>query len=176
MWQSGAIPPATLVAFTLNGAGGLDFYDISLVDGYNLPMLVIPKKITEGPCCATGCLIDLNGACPKELKFATRENGQPEIAGNTKGWGTALLVNNTMMYISSKHASRASSSGVVPVQLITGAAYYSGSFAFSATFITLITNIGVDNSSQIVAQMPAEEPSYLHQAVPALRVNALLMD
>lgn len=32
------------------------------------------------------------------------------------------LVNKTMMYISSKHASSASSSGVVPVQLIAGAA------------------------------------------------------
>lgn len=37
---SGAIPPATLAEFTLNGAEGLDFYDVSLVDGYNLPMAV----------------------------------------------------------------------------------------------------------------------------------------
>jgi hypothetical protein len=40
---SGAKPPATLAKFTLNGADGLDFYDVSLVDGYNLPMLVLPK-------------------------------------------------------------------------------------------------------------------------------------
>ncbi|KAJ8451930.1 hypothetical protein Cgig2_007413 [Carnegiea gigantea] len=37
---SGAAPPATLAEFTLNGSGGLDFYDVSLVDGYNLPMIV----------------------------------------------------------------------------------------------------------------------------------------
>lgn len=36
----GAAPPATLAEFTLNGANGLDFYDVSLVDGYNLPMMV----------------------------------------------------------------------------------------------------------------------------------------
>jgi hypothetical protein len=29
----GAKPPATLAEFTLNGADGLDFYDVSLVDG-----------------------------------------------------------------------------------------------------------------------------------------------
>ncbi|CAI0438853.1 unnamed protein product [Linum tenue] len=67
---SGAKPPATLVEFTLNGADGLDFYDVSLVDGYNLPMLAFPQKVTRGGCGATGCLIDLNGACPKELKYA----------------------------------------------------------------------------------------------------------
>ncbi|EEF29686.1 thaumatin-like protein 1b [Ricinus communis] len=77
---SGAIPPATLAEFTLNGAGGLDFYDVSLVDGYNLPMLVIPKKATNGSCGATGCLIDLNFACPKELKLAARGNSETGVA------------------------------------------------------------------------------------------------
>ncbi|CAN0824393.1 Thaumatin-like protein 1 [Linum grandiflorum] len=73
---SGAKPPATLVEFTLNGADGLDFYDVSLVDGYNLPMLVYPKKVTRGGCGATGCLIDLNGACPRDLKVMAREKGK----------------------------------------------------------------------------------------------------
>ncbi|XAR73769.1 hypothetical protein NMG60_11007849 [Bertholletia excelsa] len=65
----GAAPPATLAEFTLNGAGGLDFYDVSLVDGYNLPMLVVPQGGTgAGNCTATGCVVDLNGGCPSELK------------------------------------------------------------------------------------------------------------
>ncbi|XP_059293050.1 thaumatin-like protein 1b [Lycium ferocissimum] len=63
----GAAPPATLAEFTLNGAGGLDFYDVSLVDGYNLPMLVTPQGGTN--CSATGCVVDLNGPCPSELKL-----------------------------------------------------------------------------------------------------------
>ncbi|EYU21101.1 hypothetical protein MIMGU_mgv1a024852mg [Erythranthe guttata] len=68
----GAVPPATLAEFTLNGAGGLDFYDVSLVDGYNLPLLVVPVVLGGGGggnnCSSTGCVVDLNGACPSELK------------------------------------------------------------------------------------------------------------
>ncbi|KAA8531979.1 hypothetical protein F0562_006879 [Nyssa sinensis] len=65
---SGALPPATLAEFTLNGAGGLDFYDVSLVDGYNLPMLVVAQGGTGGNCTATGCVVDLNSACPSDLR------------------------------------------------------------------------------------------------------------
>ncbi|XP_057746053.1 thaumatin-like protein 1b isoform X1 [Arachis stenosperma] len=70
----GAKPPATLAEFTLNGADGLDFYDVSLVDGYNLPMLIVAQGGTRGGCSATGCLVDLNGACPSDLRVA-RGNG-----------------------------------------------------------------------------------------------------
>ncbi|CAI9110941.1 OLC1v1011051C1 [Oldenlandia corymbosa var. corymbosa] len=66
----GAAPPATLAEFTLNGAGGLDFYDVSLVDGYNLPMLVVPQGGgSGGNCTATGCVSDLNAGCPSDLKM-----------------------------------------------------------------------------------------------------------
>ncbi|XP_057809434.1 thaumatin-like protein 1b [Salvia miltiorrhiza] len=65
---AGAVPPATLAEFTLNGAGGLDFYDVSLVDGYNLPMLVVPQG---GNCSSTGCVGDLNESCPSELKVVS---------------------------------------------------------------------------------------------------------
>ncbi|KAF2861354.1 Osmotin, thaumatin-like protein, partial [Piedraia hortae CBS 480.64] len=34
-------PPATLAEFTMNGSDSQTFYDISLVDGYNLPMAII---------------------------------------------------------------------------------------------------------------------------------------
>ncbi|KAL0302459.1 UNVERIFIED_CONTAM: Thaumatin-like protein 1 [Sesamum calycinum] len=64
----GAAPPATLAEFTLNGADGLDFYDVSLVDGYNLPMLVVPQGGTGGNCSNTGCVVDLNASCPSELQ------------------------------------------------------------------------------------------------------------
>lgn len=69
------MPPATLVEFTLNGDQGLDFYDVSLVDGYNLPMLVAAKGGKRGGCSATGCLVDLNGACPSELRVTAGGNG-----------------------------------------------------------------------------------------------------
>jgi Thaumatin family len=35
---AGAAPPATLIEFTLDGIDNKDFYDVSLVDGYNLPV------------------------------------------------------------------------------------------------------------------------------------------
>ncbi|XP_059647489.1 thaumatin-like protein 1b isoform X2 [Cornus florida] len=76
---SGAIPPATLAEFTLNGDQGLDFYDVSLVDGYNLPMLVVAKGGTRGGCSSTGCLVDLNGVCPAGLRVA-RGNGSASVA------------------------------------------------------------------------------------------------
>ena len=36
----GGEPPVTLAEFTLNGGGDQDYYDISLVDGFNLPMIM----------------------------------------------------------------------------------------------------------------------------------------
>ncbi|KAI4299874.1 hypothetical protein L6164_033295 [Bauhinia variegata] len=75
----GAKPPATLAEFTLNGADGLDFYDVSLVDGYNLPMLIVAKGGKRGGCSATGCLVELNDACPAALKVAS-ENGTGSFA------------------------------------------------------------------------------------------------
>ncbi|KAJ1290595.1 hypothetical protein BS78_02G256300 [Paspalum vaginatum] len=64
----GAAPPTTLAEFTLDGAGGNDFYDVSLVDGSNLPMVVVPQGGAGATCGATGCLVDLNGPCPADLK------------------------------------------------------------------------------------------------------------
>lgn len=70
---SGAIPPATLAEFTLNGYGGNDFYDVSLVDGYNLPMLVVPQGGSGDNCTNTGCIVDLNGSCPSELRVMSTD-------------------------------------------------------------------------------------------------------
>lgn len=39
--------PSTLVEFTLNGNGGKDFYDVSLVDGFNLLVVVAPQAACE---------------------------------------------------------------------------------------------------------------------------------
>ncbi|XP_059637303.1 thaumatin-like protein 1 [Cornus florida] len=72
---AGAAPPASLAEFTI-GSGGQsgtqDFYDVSLVDGYNLPMLVEASG-GSGACGSTGCVADLNQQCPAELRA---EDGQ----------------------------------------------------------------------------------------------------
>ncbi|KAH8551320.1 thaumatin [Umbelopsis sp. PMI_123] len=39
---SGAVSPATLAEFLFNGANNQDYYDVSLVDGFNLPMDIVP--------------------------------------------------------------------------------------------------------------------------------------
>lgn len=51
----------------------MDFYDVSLVDGYNLAMLVAPRGGGGPNCSFTGCVSDLNGACPTELKVMSEE-------------------------------------------------------------------------------------------------------
>ncbi|KAL5206313.1 hypothetical protein ABZP36_034522 [Zizania latifolia] len=65
---AGATPPATLFEVTLGKGGGLDFYDVSLVDGYNLPVVAIPRAQQGAACNTTGCMADLNRSCPKELQ------------------------------------------------------------------------------------------------------------
>ncbi|KAI8549490.1 hypothetical protein RHMOL_Rhmol06G0028500 [Rhododendron molle] len=74
-----ALPPATLFEITLDGYGGLSFYDVSLVDGYNLPMLVVPQGGTGDNCSTTGCAADLNGLCPSELSV-TDSQGDGVVA------------------------------------------------------------------------------------------------
>ncbi|GAB4852541.1 Thaumatin-like protein 1 [Ancistrocladus abbreviatus] len=76
---AGASPPATLAEFKLDGYGGLDFYDVSLVDGYNLPMLVVPEGGSGVNCTSTGCVADLNGSCPSELRVMS-EDGSESVA------------------------------------------------------------------------------------------------
>ncbi|XP_074558452.1 thaumatin-like protein 1 [Curcuma longa] len=73
---AGAAPPATLVEFTLaTSSAGKDFYDVSLVDGYNLPIVVEVSGTpgAGGSCAATGCVADLNRMCPTELRAAEGE-------------------------------------------------------------------------------------------------------
>ncbi|KAL7261751.1 hypothetical protein ACSBR1_000209 [Camellia fascicularis] len=68
---AGAAPPATLAEFTI-GSGDQDFYDVSLVDGYNLPMIVEASG-GSGACGSTGCVTDLNRQCPTELQVGDGE-------------------------------------------------------------------------------------------------------
>ncbi|XP_057738037.1 pathogenesis-related thaumatin-like protein 3.5 [Arachis stenosperma] len=58
-------PPSTIAEFTL-GDGKPDFYDVSLVDGFNLPIAV--KAVNgSGNCSTAGCDGDLRNNCPSQL-------------------------------------------------------------------------------------------------------------
>ncbi|GLT90909.1 hypothetical protein SLE2022_088240 [Rubroshorea leprosula] len=59
------VPPNTLAEYALNQFGNIDFYDISLVDGFNIPIEFAP---TNGGCRTTRCAADINGQCPNELR------------------------------------------------------------------------------------------------------------
>ncbi|KAL6504392.1 hypothetical protein OROGR_026315 [Orobanche gracilis] len=66
---SGA-PPATLVEFTVGSGGSAaekDFYDVSLVDGYNVGLSVRPTG-GSGDCRSPSCGADINSICPEELR------------------------------------------------------------------------------------------------------------
>ncbi|CAH1446600.1 unnamed protein product [Lactuca virosa] len=70
----GATPPASLFEITIGGYNNLDYYDVSFVDGYNLPIIAVPRS-TSGGCNATGCASDINIGCPKELQVVGGDGG-----------------------------------------------------------------------------------------------------
>ncbi|KAF6208612.1 hypothetical protein GE061_017070 [Apolygus lucorum] len=80
---AGGVPPASLVEITFAGANGLDFYDVSLVDGYNLPLKMTPisgfssRGQGKYDCGSAGCFADLNEICPAELAI---KSGQWTVA------------------------------------------------------------------------------------------------
>jgi Thaumatin family len=66
--------PATLAEYNLNSFDGLDFYDVSMVDGSNLPMWInttsgdTPDKVSSTGCVAAGCTTAVD--CPAALQVA----------------------------------------------------------------------------------------------------------
>ncbi|CAL8998037.1 unnamed protein product [Prunus brigantina] len=59
-------PPASIAEFTLGQE--IDYYDVSLVDGFNLPVIVKPTNNGKGNCSTAGCDRDLRQSCPSELE------------------------------------------------------------------------------------------------------------
>jgi hypothetical protein len=81
----GGAPPASLAEFTLQQAtpGASDFYDVSYVDGYNLPLTIksvggSPSSADPYRCTDAGCGVDLNPKCPAALQL---RNGAGQIVG-----------------------------------------------------------------------------------------------
>lgn len=62
-----------MAEFALGNFNGLDFFDVSLVDGFNLPLLVVPSGQN---CSSTGCIDDLNESCPAELEVTNGTEGK----------------------------------------------------------------------------------------------------
>nr|ABU97465.1 thaumatin-like protein [Aleuroglyphus ovatus] len=95
---AGGVPPVSLAEFTLDGWQGQDYYDVSLVDGYNLPIAILPidgtfRKVGGGQydCNQAGCKSDINAHCPAELAL---KNG----GGATVACKSACMAFNTDEY------------------------------------------------------------------------------
>lgn len=65
--SSGDDLPSTLAEFTLSTTGSwtLDFYDISLVDGFNVPLAITPSRTD---CHAPKCAANINAICPPQMR------------------------------------------------------------------------------------------------------------
>jgi hypothetical protein len=83
--------PVTLAEFTLEGSGSQTYYDISLVDGYNIPMAIvmnpsgnstladIPPNLTNPSCQGTAVLLAPTGYNP----YSASGNGQTFLGTNS---------------------------------------------------------------------------------------------
>ncbi|CAH9083076.1 unnamed protein product [Cuscuta epithymum] len=85
---AGAIPPASLVEFTFDGYNGQDFFDISLVDGFNLPVTVEPVGVAASATCTpVACPGNVNAGCQPELALK-------DASGATVGCKSACVAFN----------------------------------------------------------------------------------
>ncbi|XP_065879420.1 thaumatin-like protein [Euphorbia lathyris] len=66
-------PPVTLLELSLQQRNP-NFYDVSLVDGYNLPISVTNKEMTP-KCSIGGCTKSLINSCPPELQVVNKDGG-----------------------------------------------------------------------------------------------------
>ncbi|CAE7187849.1 unnamed protein product [Rhizoctonia solani] len=64
------LPPVTFAEFTL-GANQVDYTDVSLVDGFNLPV----KISNTAGCKVSECTVNLNTDCPEPLKGPVDSSG-----------------------------------------------------------------------------------------------------
>lgn len=103
----GGVPPVTLAEFTIGTAsnGNKDFYDVSLVDGYNVGMGVRATGGT-GDCQYAGCVADLNGSCPAELQVKG-ENSTGEVVACKSA---CAAFNTTEFCCTGEHATPATCS------------------------------------------------------------------
>ncbi|KAI0327518.1 Osmotin thaumatin-like protein [Cubamyces sp. BRFM 1775] len=85
------VPPATVAEFTLSpDARNSDWYDVSLVDGYNLPMRISNNK----GCHVADCPVDLGPNCPAPLKGPFDSTGFPVGCRSACQAGLGDPVNN----------------------------------------------------------------------------------
>jgi hypothetical protein len=68
--DTGVAPaPTTVAQVSVHGHEGLAEYSVSLVDGFNVPVMVTPHGFEQGrQCPSLGCAVDLDVDCPSDAK------------------------------------------------------------------------------------------------------------
>ncbi|XP_044737461.1 pathogenesis-related protein 5-like [Chrysoperla carnea] len=91
---NGGAPPVSLAEITLKGWGGIDYYDISNVDGTNIPISMEPLGGQgdggQYSCKKSQCAHNFNDDCPNELR--------KEVNGRTVGCKSACTAFDTDEY------------------------------------------------------------------------------
>ncbi|CAE6411172.1 unnamed protein product [Rhizoctonia solani] len=77
------VGPVSIAEWTLSASDGHDWYDVSLVDGFNVPMRIS----NNAGCQVTECAVDLNQGCPDVLQGPLNANG------TTAGCKSACMAN-----------------------------------------------------------------------------------
>ncbi|KAH6789200.1 THAUMATIN-LIKE PROTEIN 1 [Perilla frutescens var. frutescens] len=156
---AGAAPPATLAEFTIgSSANPQDFYDVSLVDGYNLPM-IIEAVGGSGACGSTGCVADLNRMCPNELR-----------AGGGQGCKSACEAFGTPEYCcSGEHGSPATCRPSAYSEMFKNACPRSYSYAYDDATSTF-TCSGADYTITFCPSLTSQKSS---SSSPGMAANGL---
>jgi hypothetical protein len=87
--------PNTLAEFGLNQFQNLDFFDISLIDGFNVPMIFVPAGSGAG--CPKGgprCPGNITPQCPSELRAAGGCNNACTVFREDRYCCTGSAANN----------------------------------------------------------------------------------
>ncbi|XP_044473325.1 thaumatin-like protein [Mangifera indica] len=83
-------PPATVVEMTLgSSSSSMHFYDVSLVDGFNLPVTMKPVGGGIG-CGVASCDVNVNVCCPSTLEV--------KVGGKVVGCNSACLAMQSAKY------------------------------------------------------------------------------
>ncbi|CAK7351233.1 unnamed protein product [Dovyalis caffra] len=95
-------PPVTMAELSIGGDNGLDYFDVNLVDGFNLPLVVVPSAQN---CTSSGCFADLNESCPSELQVTSATEGKTvgcrsmcQVTGLSKSCCNASLTPSCSLY------------------------------------------------------------------------------
>lgn len=100
--------PTTHAEWTLapGDGSGADYYDISIVNGFNLPLQVLPSAAS---CGIAECAVDLNANCPAALRGPFAPNTNNTVVVGCKSACTANLdgnANNSLACCTGQYAAQ----------------------------------------------------------------------